>query len=246
MFLTFFVGMEQMHLQFLPTFAVNTELDISPSSAAMMSSAAALAFTIGRGLSIPLAIKLKPQTILYTNHFLMFLGTIILAMYANSSVTMLWAGNIILGVGFSSVYASTYAFLENHIRVTNRIGSIFVFAGGFTAAVSPSMVGQYIEATPLILVWFNLVCCMLCLSILVIIHLTVYLTARRSTKKYVEDDLKKPGHEHDDLMEKQMHLINSGEIVHLPPISNNSSSAYTSCGLSSEKIDLEVKAVLPA
>lgn len=190
LFLTFFVGMEQMHLQFLPTFAVNTDLNISPSTAAMMSSAAAFSFTIGRCLSIPLAIKLKPQTILYTNHVLMLLGTIILAIYANSSETMLWVGNIVLGCGFSSVYASIYAFLEQNIRVTNRIGSLFVFAGGLTAALSPSLVGQYIEANPLILVWFNLACCLLCLIILIIIHLTIYLNGKKSVKKIIiEPDL---------------------------------------------------------
>lgn len=178
LFLTFFVGMEQMHLQFLPTFAVNTELDISPSTAAMMSSAAAFAFTIGRCLSIPLAIKVKPVVILYTNHFLMLLGTILLAIYANNSEKMLWVGNVILGVGFSSVYASIYAFLEQQLSVTNRIGSVFVFAGGLTAALSPSVVGQYIEANPLILVWFNLACCLLCLVIFVIIHLTVHLKGK--------------------------------------------------------------------
>lgn len=202
MFLTFFVGMEQMHLQFLPTFAVNTELDISPSTAAMIASAAALAFTIGRCLSIPLAIKLKPHTILYANHFLMLLGTIILAIYSNSSETMLWVGNVILGCGFSSVYASIYAFLEQKIRVTNRIGSIFVFAGGLTAAVSPSLVGQYIEANPLILVWFNLVCCLLCLTIFVIIHLTVYLQEKKPLKHYSDTN------SDDELKEKQLQLMN--------------------------------------
>lgn len=228
MFLTFFVGMEQMHLQFLPTFVVNTELDISPSTAAMMSSAAALSFTVGRGVSIPLAIKLRPQTILYTNHVLMLLGTIILVLYSNSSVTMLWVGNCILGVGFSSVYASVYAFLENQIRITNRIGSIFVFAGGFTAAVSPSMVGQYIEASPLILVWFNLVCCLLCLTILIIIHLTVYLAERKPSKKYTN---RKLGGE--ELPEKQICLLTNGDL------------RLTS---GDEKVtdDLEMKAVLPA
>ncbi|KAH9417978.1 hypothetical protein DERP_008231 [Dermatophagoides pteronyssinus] len=209
LFLTFFVGMEQMHLQFLPTFAVNTELDLSPSTAAMMSSAAALAFTVGRCVSIPLAIKLKPQTILYTNHFLMLLGTILLAIYANNSETMLWVGNIILGCGFSSVYASIYAFLEQKIRVTNRIGSLFVFAGGLTAAVSPSLVGQYIEANPLILVWFNLACCLLCLTIFVIIHLTVYLQAAKSVAKSFDDGIVVADEE---LKERQLQLIGSTEI----------------------------------
>lgn len=230
MFLTFFVGMEQMHLQFLPTFVVNTELDISPSTAAMMSSAAALSFTVGRGVSIPLAIKLRPQTILYTNHVLMLIGTIILALYSNTSVTMLWVGNCILGVGFSSVYASVYAFLENQIRVTNRIGSIFVFAGGLTAALSPSLVGQYIEASPLILVWFNLVCCLLCLTILVIIHLTVYLAERKPGKKFSN---RKLGGE--ELPEKHICLLtNCGDLR----LTSGDDLKVTE--------DLEMKAVLPA
>ncbi|UXI22286.1 FAM76A protein [Sarcoptes scabiei] len=191
MFFTLFVGMEQMHLQFLPTFAVNTDLNLSPSSAAMISSAAALAFTIGRCLSIPLAIKFRPQTILYTNHILMLIGTILLAAYANTSERMLWIGNIVLGCGFSSVYASIYAFLEQKISVTNRIGSIFVFAGGFTAAVSPSMVGRYIEADPLILIWFDLICCLLCLTVFFIIHLTLFLDGKQTTVTTKSFDTKK-------------------------------------------------------
>ncbi|CAG2182775.1 unnamed protein product, partial [Oppiella nova] len=71
LFLTFFVGMEQMHLQFLPTFAVSSDLNMSPQAAALVTSASAAAFTVGRGLSIPLAIKLKPEVILYANHVMM-------------------------------------------------------------------------------------------------------------------------------------------------------------------------------
>ena len=111
LFLTFFVGMEQMHLQFLPTFAVNTDLNMSPSAAALVTSAAAAAFTVGRALSIPLAIKVKPHIILYTNHLMMIAGILMLAFYANTSMTMMWTGNILLGAGLSSVYASFYAFL---------------------------------------------------------------------------------------------------------------------------------------
>lgn len=110
-FLTFFVGMEQMHLQFLPTFAINSDLNMSPSAAALVTSGTAAAFTIGRALSILLAIKMRPQTILYTNHLMMFSGVIILAIYAHTSEVMMWVGNILIGAGFSSVYASFYAFL---------------------------------------------------------------------------------------------------------------------------------------
>jgi fucose permease len=46
LFLTFFVGMEQMHLQFLPTFAVNSDLNLSPSEAALISSATAVIFRV--------------------------------------------------------------------------------------------------------------------------------------------------------------------------------------------------------
>ena len=111
LFLTFFVGMEQMHLQFLPTFAVSSDLNMSPQAAALVTSASAAAFTVGRGLSIPLAIKLKPEVILYANHVMMVSGILILIFWANTSVVMMWTGNIILGAGFSSVYASMYAFL---------------------------------------------------------------------------------------------------------------------------------------
>lgn len=179
LFLTLFVGMEQTHLQFLPTFAVNSDLKISQSQSALISSAAALAFTVGRGLSIPLAIKLKPQTILYGNHFLMFLGSIILLLYSNSSEPLMWIGNIVLGAGFSSIYASIYAFLEQHIRVTNIIGSIFVFSGGLTCALSPSLVGHYIERKPLVLIYFNLICTALCLFLMFIIHVTVIFRQRQ-------------------------------------------------------------------
>ncbi|CAG2115957.1 unnamed protein product [Medioppia subpectinata] len=185
LFLTFFVGMEQMHLQFLPTFAVNSDLNMSPKAAALVTSAAAAAFTVGRGLSIPLAIKLKPEVILYANHIMMVAGTLILIFWANSSLVMMWMGNIILGAGFSSVYASMYAFLEHQFRVTNVIGSIFVFAGGLTCALSPSLVGKYIEANPLILIWFNLICVTLCVLIFVLIHFTICMNNRQKKAKII-------------------------------------------------------------
>lgn len=179
--------MEQMHLQFLPTFAVSSDLKLSASQSALVSSAAAAAFTVGRGLSVPLAIKLPPQKILYSNHVLMFTGSLILLLYSNTSEVMMWLGNIILGAGFSSVYASIYAFLEQHLSVTNTIGSIFVFAGGLTAATSPSVVGHYIEAQPLILVYFNLGCTILCFFIFLIIHLSISLKNRKMRQASLKD-----------------------------------------------------------
>ena len=203
--------MEQMHLQFLPTFAINSDLNMSPSAAALVTSGTAAAFTIGRALSILLAIKIRPQTILYSNHVMMFSGVIILAIYAHTSEVMMWVGNILIGAGFSSVYASFYAFLgtwlqkkdleqdqltlsyclaEQQFQVTNVIGSVFVFAGGLTAALSPSVVGAYIEANPLILVWFDLLCVSICLAVLVIVHITIYTRLNKKNAKVftTEDD----------------------------------------------------------
>jgi hypothetical protein len=70
--------------------------------------------------------------------------------------------------------------------VTNTIGSIFVFAGGLTCALSPSLVGQYIEANPLILIWFNLLCVTLCVLIFVSIHVTICTKNRQKRVKISE------------------------------------------------------------
>ncbi|CAG7723551.1 unnamed protein product [Allacma fusca] len=161
--LGFYQGMELCTFQFLPTFTHYTDLRLSEPDGAAVLSGLTGAYTAGRLAGILISYKkVSPALILVFNLIFATMGNVILLIFANSNLTLLWVGAVLLGLGYSTVFACVYDHIEKHLQVTNLIGALLLIVGGLVPVVYPLIVGDSVERKPLVLmyvIFFSLSMC---------------------------------------------------------------------------------------
>ena len=175
LFLMVYAGQETAFFQFSASFATQTDLHLSKNTAAFMASALALSFTITRALSILIAIKISPQFMIYADCVIIFTAQLVILFYANTNENFLWLGNIMMGMGFASIFPSFYPFIEKNLKITNIVGSVFIFCTGLSGCVCPLIVGLFIESKPFMLIYLCLTSTLLTILALILMHLSTKL-----------------------------------------------------------------------
>ncbi len=97
-----YAAVESACFQFIPAYAQYHKLKLSASKSTLLLSAMAIAYTVFRGFSIFIAIKVKPQFMLYCHYCIIFISCVIL-LSSENSLLMLWIGDIMIGVGLSAM-----------------------------------------------------------------------------------------------------------------------------------------------
>jgi fucose permease len=178
LFLLLYAGTETAYFTFSASYVTRTDLHLTKNTGAYMASVLALSFTITRALSILIAIKMSPQLMIYMDCLILVCGYIIIFIFANTNQTFLWMGNILLGIGFASVFPSYYPFIEGSLRISNMIGSIFLFCSGLSSCICPLIVGLFIETKPLMLIYMNFSLTLLTIIALIVLHITVKVRSK--------------------------------------------------------------------
>lgn len=156
LFLICYMGSETTHFQFAPLFAHSSRVHFSDKTSAIVLSAFAAAYTVGRGVGLGLTLaQVRPQQILCMTFVLMAAADLVLLTWADTSGLAMWGGNILLGLGFSAVYPAIYAYLEQHLTISNIIGTFFIFSSGLMTAVYPPFIGKLIGPQPQYLIYFS-------------------------------------------------------------------------------------------
>jgi MFS transporter, FHS family, Na+ dependent glucose transporter 1 len=102
------------------------------------------AFTLGRLLSIPIAVFAKPRTILGGDLLGCFISLAVILAWPGAS-TALWIGTIGLGLCMASVFPTMFSLAERYLTLTGDVTSrIFVGVSG-GAMVLPWLIGQLFE-----------------------------------------------------------------------------------------------------
>lgn len=152
---------EATFLQFDSTYYQNSPLGLTASKAAEFISSKATSYTIGRGISVFIAIKVKPQYMIAYHLMISIMGIIVL-IFAQNSTTFLWIANVMIGFGFSAMFPAIFAFIRQYIEMTDRIGTILTFSGGFFNLFSPFILGAFIEKFSVIFIIFELTYLLIC------------------------------------------------------------------------------------
>jgi hypothetical protein len=142
-----------------------------------MMSAMALSFTISRGISFFIAIKIRPQHMIACHLLILVIANTIL-FFGQNSLTLLWIGTLIISFGLGPLFAGIFAFIGHYIEVTDRIGTIFLFSSSFVYLFLPFILGTFIEKHSIVFV--------LSIAISLIISIFVFaliLYTIRKTKK---------------------------------------------------------------
>lgn len=96
-----FTAIENCQFQFSPTFNQYIPLRLCAPKTAIILSVMALCFTLGRGISIFIAIRLRPETMI-TYHYCIIITAIIVLLFAQNSLLFICIGNILIGMTLTS------------------------------------------------------------------------------------------------------------------------------------------------
>lgn len=121
-FFFFYAGSEVSFGIYLTAFCVKSRLGLTKQIGAGITALFWGCFAAMRFLAIFAAIYLKPIYLMSLSCLVSCVGSILLAIHGDQSVTILWAGSAMLGLGIASIYATGLLWLKSHMKITNRIG----------------------------------------------------------------------------------------------------------------------------
>jgi FHS family Na+ dependent glucose MFS transporter 1 len=143
LFLFFYVGAEITFSGWLPTYAVKLGL-ADGAEAAFLASMFWLSFTIGRLISIPMAIRFSSARILAValSGCALFLSLLVLLP---GSPAILWVSVLGLGVAMAPIWPSGFNLAVQSIRLTAGIGAAILMGDSVGAMVLPGLTGLVME-----------------------------------------------------------------------------------------------------
>ena len=143
LFLFFYVSSEITFGGWIYTYAVTLNLT-DAASAAYLTSLFWFTFTIGRLVSIPVAIRLAPAQILVMafSGVAVFLGLLI-AFPASTAV--LWLAVAGIGLTMAPIWPSGYALAVQSIRLTAGVSAAILLGDAVGGMVMPGLTGLFME-----------------------------------------------------------------------------------------------------
>jgi FHS family Na+ dependent glucose MFS transporter 1 len=144
LFFFLYVGAEVGFGGWIYTYAVALDLG-GETIAAYLTSSFWGALTLGRLLTIPVAARLRPRTILLGDLVgcLISVGTI---LWWSDSLTATWLGAVGLGFFMASIFPTTLSLAERRMAITGQTNSWFFVGASIGGMVLPWLIGQLFES----------------------------------------------------------------------------------------------------
>ena len=182
-FLFLLVGAEGGYAGWIYTFAVS-QLNLSGvGAAAYLNSAFWGALTAGRLLSIPLATRVRPRTILLVDLIGCLVSMAVVFLWTDS-ILAVWIGTLGFGLFMASTFPTTLILAERRMPVTGQITGYFFVGVGAGAMFVPWLIGQLFESVgPQVLVYILLVDLLLAVGV----YISLIFTSTRSSDIYASD-----------------------------------------------------------
>ena len=141
--LLFYVGAEASFGGWIHSYAVALDLG-DPATAAYLTSAFWGALTFGRLISVPLAARFRPRSILLVDLLGCLASMVVILLWPSSSVAV-WLGALGLGLAMASVFPTALALAERRIPITGQVTGWFLVAASIGAMSVPWLIGQLFE-----------------------------------------------------------------------------------------------------
>ena len=145
-------SMESVANNYLPTY-VHYAFGFTEAAAAKLFGVFQLSFTLARLAGIFIIMKVSPKFILIVN--LSLVAGASLSLIFTTTTTSAYIGSALLGIGFSTIFPTVYAYLQAHLEFTHIIASVLLVGGLSIASFTPMIVGAYIETFANIVTWLN-------------------------------------------------------------------------------------------
>lgn len=152
-FLHIYLGIEVSVGSFLLTYAVHSEMRLSKSEGAFLTTLFWMTFTFTK-----LAVALIVQKV--GNERLIW-GSLVLVLCSNgllvlsSSKLELIVGVAFLGIGISGMFGCMFGYLQQHVRVTSAIASAIVVAATLGEFSFPFLISYFMDSEPDVLLWVS-------------------------------------------------------------------------------------------
>jgi FHS family Na+ dependent glucose MFS transporter 1 len=143
LFLFFYVGAEIAFSGWIYTYALTLNL-ATVTTAAYLTSMFWLTFTLGRLISIPLAMRFKPPQLIAAAlaGCLAILGA---AFILQPSSTFVWILAAALGFCMAPIWPSGFTLAGQSVRLTSRVSGIILLGDSLGFMVLPWVVGQVLQ-----------------------------------------------------------------------------------------------------
>jgi FHS family Na+ dependent glucose MFS transporter 1 len=142
-----YVGAESGFGGWIYSYAVALGLS-NEATAAYMTSAFWGALTAGRLLSVPIASRARPRTILLADLAGCVLSVGVLVTWSSSPLAV-WLGTCGLGFSMASFFPTLIALAERHMTITGRITGWFLAGSSIGGMTWPWLMGQlFVSAGP--------------------------------------------------------------------------------------------------
>lgn len=139
-----YVGAEIGVAGWIHTYAIKTGV-ATATMAAYLTSAFWGALTVGRLLAIPLAMRIRPRTILFMDIVGCIISIAIIIMWPTSTWAV-WVGAIGSGLAMASFFPTVLSFAERRMTLTGRVTSWF-FVGSSTGGMTlPWLMGRIFDS----------------------------------------------------------------------------------------------------
>ncbi|XP_075218706.1 uncharacterized protein LOC142323231 [Lycorma delicatula] len=138
-FLFLCVGLQATITQLLSLYALKIRNTL-PSTSDNLQNIFSTSFTSMRFASVFFAISFSPDTLLVINIVTFTCGTFILTSLGNKSNEALCTGCSMIGLGLATMVPTTILWIEQYIRVSNKITVVFVVGSTLGEMLLPFMV----------------------------------------------------------------------------------------------------------
>jgi fucose permease len=138
-----FVGAEGAYGGWIYSYAVTTKI-AAPATAAYLTSAYWGALTLSRLVSIPLAMRFRPRTLLIANLVGCLLG-LSLGVFGGSSPVLIWIATIIFGASIATMFPVGLSFANSMLSVTGQFTSLIFVGSSLGGMLVPWLIGQFFE-----------------------------------------------------------------------------------------------------
>jgi len=101
-------------------------------------------FTLGRLLSIPIALRVRPRYILAADLAGCVASVLVILLWPQSMVAI-WGGTLGLGLSMASVFPVTITLAERRMTITGRVTSWFFVGASLGGMSLPWLIGQLFE-----------------------------------------------------------------------------------------------------
>lgn len=124
------------------------------TSSALLVTAFWTCFSFFKMVFIPLALYFGEKRMTIFNLLLMLTSVIIMVPHAAYNQLCIWISVILLGMGYSPLFAIAYSSLESHFTVTAKQTSIVFVTGVLGESIHPPLVGHFIDKNPNIFIYY--------------------------------------------------------------------------------------------